>query len=166
MSVAVPHFIWLQSSYIQDGSTLADPPGICGQGVVQSLTFFAMSFPSQSHSVLYASSGEFDPHHYTSGRWLRNDQKEREMRYIEFDFDALCVRILALCPGAGSISDCEKIEGGFNRVFIFTLDNSQRIVARQPFTLAGPSHIIMEHAEGVQLHKKWPEMAGDERYEA
>jgi hypothetical protein len=85
------------------------------------------------------------------------------MRYIEFDFDALCVRILALCPGAGSISDCEKIEGGFNRVFIFTLDNSQRIVARLPFTLAGPSHIIMEHAEGVQLHKKWPEMGGDER---
>lgn len=34
-----------------------------------------------------------------------------------------------------------KIEGGFNRVFIFTLDNSERIVARLPFTLTGPSQI-------------------------
>ncbi|KAF3390982.1 hypothetical protein DPV78_010969 [Talaromyces pinophilus] len=61
------HFIWLQSSYIQDGSTLADPPGICGQGVVQSLIFFAMSFPSQSHSVLYASSGGT----FSDDTWLR-----------------------------------------------------------------------------------------------
>lgn len=89
----------------------------------------------------YSHGIQFDPHHYTSGRWLHNDQNERQMRYIEFDFDALCVGIVALCPGAGSISDCDKIEGGFDRVFISTLDNSQRIVARLPFTLAGPSHI-------------------------
>lgn len=63
------------------------------------------------------------------------------MRYIAFNFDALCGKILKLCPGAGSIANCEKIEGGFNRVFIFTLDNSKRIVARLPFTLAGPSKL-------------------------
>ncbi|KAH8698635.1 phosphotransferase enzyme family protein [Talaromyces proteolyticus] len=124
------------------------------------------------------------------------------MRYVGFNFDALCRRILELCPGADSISNCKKIEGGFNRVFIFTLNDSKLIVARLPFTLAGPSqlatssevatiqylqakttipiptildwsnecsnaigseYIIMEHAEGVQLHKKWPEMAGNER---
>lgn len=143
------------------------------------------------------------------------------MRYIAFNFDALCARILELCPAAGSISNCEKIEGGFNRVFIFTLSNSKRIVARLPFTIAGPpklttssevatikycelgpcslrifwamtdsctvqsktsvpipmildwsnepsnsigsEYIIMEHAEGVQLHQKWVQMAGDER---
>ncbi|EEA19278.1 hypothetical protein TMatcc_009402 [Talaromyces marneffei ATCC 18224] len=144
----------------------------------------------------------FDPHNYTDGRWLRNDQNERDMRYIGFNFDALCKRILELCPEADSISNCEKIEGGFNRVFVFTLNKSKRIVARLPFTLAGPSklttssevatikylqsktsvpiptildwsneasnpigseYIIMEHVEGVQLHKRWLEMAGDVR---
>ncbi|KUL81635.1 hypothetical protein ZTR_09650 [Talaromyces verruculosus] len=155
-----------------------------------------------THFVKARDYSNFDPHNYTDGRWLRNDQNEREMRYIGFNFDALCGRVLELCPGAGSISNCEKIEGGFNRVFIFTLNSSKRIVARLPFTLAGPSklttssevatikylqsktsvpiptildwsnvpsnsigseYIIMEHVEGVQLHKRWLDMAGDER---
>lgn len=63
----------------------------------------------------FLTSIDFDAHNYTDGRWLRNDQKERDMRYIAFNFDALCGKILKLCPGAGSIANCEKIEGGFNR---------------------------------------------------
>jgi hypothetical protein len=63
---------------------------------------------------------------------------ERELRYIAFDFDALCRRVIELCPGAASIASYDKKEGGFNRIFIFTTDNAQRIVARLPFALAGP----------------------------
>lgn len=81
---------------------------------------------------------DLDPHAYTSGRWLRRDKLERDARYIEFDFGALCRRVIELCPGAVSIATCEKKEGGFNRVFIFTTDNAQRIMARLPFALAGP----------------------------
>lgn len=79
-----------------------------------------------------------DPHVYTSGRWLRRDKPERDSRYISFDFDALCKRVVELCPGAVSITTYDKKEGGFNRVFIFTTDNAKRVVARLPFTLAGP----------------------------
>lgn len=32
-----------------------------------------------------------------------------------------------------------------------------------PLNPVGSEYIIMEHAQGVQLHQKWPEMAGDER---
>ncbi|CRG85259.1 Altered inheritance of mitochondria protein 9, mitochondrial [Talaromyces islandicus] len=155
-----------------------------------------------SETPFYEHMMKLDPHNYTSGRWLRHDKNERDMRYIGFDFNALCRRILELCPGADSVLNCEKIEGGFNRVFIFTLNNYKRIVARLPFTLAGPpqlttssevatikylqaktsipiptildwnnessnligsEYIIMEHAEGVQLHTKWPEMSSSAR---
>ncbi|KAG5294078.1 hypothetical protein I7I50_04696 [Histoplasma capsulatum G186AR] len=144
----------------------------------------------------------FDPHTYTGGRWLRHDKLERDSRYIKFNFSALCQRVLELCPGAESITSYQKTEGGFNRVFIFTLSNAKRVVARLPFTLAGPSklattsevatikylqaktsipippildwsndstnsigseYIIMEHAAGVQLHNKWPDMAADQQ---
>ncbi|KAE8320056.1 kinase-like domain-containing protein [Aspergillus transmontanensis] len=153
------------------------------------------------------SSNDFniDPHSYTSGRWLRHDKLQRESRYIKFDFDALCRRVLELTPEADAITACQKIEGGFNRVFIFHLNNAKRIVARLPFTLAGPArlttasevatvkylqtktrvpipeildwsdnatddcnlvgseYIIMEHADGVQLHQKWQSLAGDQK---
>lgn len=86
-------------------------------------------------------SVKFDPYSYTSGRWLRRDKLERDAHYIKFYFGALCQKVLALCPDAVSVADCQKIEGGFNRVFIFTLDSGRRIVARLPFSIAGPGQL-------------------------
>ena len=84
---------------------------------------------------------DIDPYAYTSGRWLRNDSHEREARFIRFNFDALCQRVVQFSPGADHIVDCEKKEGGFNRVFIFTMDTGTRIVARLPFESAGPAKL-------------------------
>ncbi|KFY13911.1 hypothetical protein V491_06221 [Pseudogymnoascus sp. VKM F-3775] len=83
-------------------------------------------------------ANHLDPHTYTSGRWLRHNNLEIDSRYITFDFDALCRRVIDLCPGATSISKCDKKEGGFNRVFIFTTNNAETVVARLPFAFAGP----------------------------
>lgn len=71
-----------------------------------------------------ASAGP-DLFNHTSGRWLRQDALERESRNIRFDFDALCRRVVALCPGASSVTCYGKKEGGFNRVFIFHTDNAR-----------------------------------------
>lgn len=84
---------------------------------------------------------EIKPHTYTSGRWLRRDQLETDSRYIQFNFGALCQKVIELCPEASHIKTCRKVEGGFNRVFIFTLDSSKTIVARLPFRLAGPAKL-------------------------
>ncbi|GKZ19427.1 hypothetical protein AbraIFM66951_011037 [Aspergillus brasiliensis] len=145
--------------------------------------------PDKSQIILHLS---FDPHNYTSGRWLRDDKKERASRYIECDFDVLCRRILDLSPKASSIIDCQKVEGGFNRVFVFELNDDTRLVAKLPFALAGPprlttssevatikyywnddatsienaigsEYIIMEHAAGVQLHNQWHGMTDKQR---
>ncbi|KAL3447722.1 hypothetical protein BJX65DRAFT_295555 [Aspergillus insuetus] len=65
---------------------------------------------------------------YTSGRFLRRDKLEVDARYTHFDFPALCRKAIDLSMGANAITNCRKIEGGFNRVFIFTLDNGNRLV--------------------------------------
>jgi len=90
--------------------------------------------------------GKLDPYNYTSGRWLNRDQLQRDARFVEFDFSALCKKVLQLCPGAHEIKSCEKKEGGFNRVFIFTMNNGDRIVARIPFRIAGPERLTT-HSE-------------------
>jgi len=70
-----------------------------------------------------------------SGRWLRHDKVERDSRYIKFNFKALCQRVIDLCPGAKAIATCQKIEG-FNRVFIFTLDNAKQIAGKTSISVS------------------------------
>ncbi|RAL02088.1 uncharacterized protein BO80DRAFT_39081 [Aspergillus ibericus CBS 121593] len=156
--------------------------------------------PPRRQVAYLPSQFAFDPHSYTSGKWLRQDDAQRSSRHIDFDFDALCWRIISLFPDSDPIAKCEKVEGRSNRVFIFTLNNGKRVVAKLPFRSAGsPSlitrsevattefydqtsiplpeihdwsfgdgdensigwpYIIMDHAEGVPLDKKWPDMLG------
>jgi hypothetical protein len=93
-----------------------------------------------------ASTDRLDPYVYTSGRWLHRDQLQREARLLKFDFSALCEKVISLCPGAHKIRSYDKKEGGFNRVFIFQMDNGARIVARIPFRIAGPE-VLTTHSE-------------------
>ena len=58
-----------------------------------------------------------------------------------FDFSALCKRAIHICPGATRIVNCEKREGGFNRVFLLTMDNGPCIIARVPKGIAGPPRL-------------------------
>lgn len=100
-------------------------------------------YQPRSFSLFNVEPG-LDPYVYTSGRFFRGDETARSARQITFDFEALCRRVIELCPGAASISSCEKKEGGFNRVFIFTTDNGRRLVARLPFPIAGPPKITTQ----------------------
>ena len=83
-----------------------------------------------------------NPYEYTAGRWLRDDNLQRDARDDDFDFDALCRRVVEVCPGVTEIKKYEKKEGGLNRVFVFTCDNARRIVARLPTSVAGPLRLI------------------------
>jgi hypothetical protein len=82
-----------------------------------------------------------EPQSYTSGRWLQNDKRERQIRHIDINFDELCRKVMDLSSGARSIIKCDKKEGGINRVFIFTMDDRSLVVARLPFTSAGPAKL-------------------------
>lgn len=58
-----------------------------------------------------------------------------------FDFSVLCERAIYTCPGATSVVKYEKREGGFNRVFLLTMDNGPCVVARIPTGIAGPPRL-------------------------
>ncbi|KAJ5426904.1 hypothetical protein N7465_001974 [Penicillium sp. CMV-2018d] len=97
--------------------------------------------PISGFSMDQATVHGVDPHSYTSGRWLRDNKHQRQLRRIDFNFDELCRKVVGLYHGTKHIKSCEKKEGGFNRVFIFTMDDSSRVVARLPFTSAGPAKL-------------------------
>ncbi|CAK1366672.1 hypothetical protein CB0940_10065 [Cercospora beticola] len=85
----------------------------------------------------------FDPFIYTQGHWLDRDQAQRAARVLKFDFDALLDTAIKCSPGASRVVQCEKKEGGFNRVFMIQLDNDATVVARLPTHLAGPPSLTV-----------------------
>ncbi|KAJ8610901.1 hypothetical protein MRB53_038289 [Persea americana] len=88
------------------------------------------------------ASPAFDPHTYTHGRWLVRERLELQARRIEFDFDALCRRVVQVCGGSSAIRSCTKREGGFNRVFLFVFEDDKHVAAKLPFSLAGPRSLV------------------------
>ncbi|KAH7371718.1 kinase-like domain-containing protein [Pyrenochaeta sp. MPI-SDFR-AT-0127] len=93
------------------------------------------------HALSISNRPATDPYHYTSGRWLDRDTPHREARHVGFNFTALCAKAVNACTGATKVIRYEKKEGGFNRVFLFYLDNGARVVARVPFHIAGPRRL-------------------------
>lgn len=85
-----------------------------------------------------------DPFNYTSGRWLHRDKEQLEARRLRFDFAGLCAKVVSLCDGAERVLSYEKKEGGFNRVFIFHLDNGQQMVARLPFKVTIARDLVVQ----------------------
>ncbi|KAK3349526.1 kinase-like domain-containing protein [Lasiosphaeria hispida] len=83
-----------------------------------------------------------DPYAYTSGRWLRNHAAETAARQLRFDFDGLCRRAVACRPGASKVVRWEKYEGSYNRAFVLHLDDGSTLVARVPFSAAGPPRLV------------------------
>jgi hypothetical protein len=94
--------------------------------------------PRRALSFLKMQDGP-DPLVFTSGHWLHRDAQQRDARTLDFDFNALCKKVVELCPGSRQVDTFEKAESGFNRVFLFLMDNGTRIVARIPFRIAGPA---------------------------
>lgn len=96
----------------------------------------------------------FDPYEYTNGRWLRADAAQCGARRVNFDFPALCQKAISSAPGAKKILECSKVEGNFNRAFIIRLDNGAKVVARVPFSIAGPSRLVMNSEVATITYRK------------
>jgi hypothetical protein len=88
--------------------------------------------PLQSGLYTPNTPADPDPSNYIRGHWLHRDALKHGARYIQFDLDALCSKVIWHYPGARFITSYFKIEGGYNRVFIFRIAIAQRIVARLP----------------------------------
>jgi hypothetical protein len=94
-----------------------------------------------------------DKYVFSYCRFLRRDRWERSVRWINFDFDALCKIAIREVPGATSITKWEKREGGFNRVFIFYTNIGKAVVAKLPFSRAGPARFTTHSEVATMMYR-------------
>ncbi|KAJ6591166.1 kinase-like domain-containing protein [Mycena vulgaris] len=91
---------------------------------------------------LFAGKTRMDFENYKSGAWLYNDALQRSNRRIKFDAAAL-VAVAVKAAGASSCTSFEFLaDGTSNRLFDIRLDNGVELVAKLPFVIAGPVHLV------------------------
>ncbi|PGH15601.1 hypothetical protein AJ80_05465 [Polytolypa hystricis UAMH7299] len=76
---------------------------------------------------------------YTNGRFLVNEKHEKSKRYAKFDLDALCTLVSSLPSISSPISKIDKMEGGFNKALLMTVENGKEVVAKIPYPNVVPS---------------------------
>lgn len=144
----LPHFIKMLPNFIRSARKLTTP---C-------ISFIRTKRAAFSSSSIMSFQYDSDPYEYTSGCWLRADAAQRDARRVRFDFATLCQKAINSSPSAKKILQGVKVEGNFNRAFILHLDNGSRVVARIPFSVAGPSRLVtnsevatIAYSKGVPL---------------
>lgn len=75
---------------------------------------------------------------YTNGRFLVDEQRQLERRYVKFDVDALCDVSAAAGPDPSLITAIEKMEGGFSKAFLMKWKNGTEVIVKLPCRNAGP----------------------------
>ncbi|KAH7381591.1 kinase-like domain-containing protein [Pyrenochaeta sp. MPI-SDFR-AT-0127] len=75
---------------------------------------------------------------YTNGRFLANEKKAVDRRYVNFDIDRLCAIAASTGSQHSPVRTIEKMEGGFSRALLLSKDDGSEIVAKIPFSIAGP----------------------------
>ncbi|KAF1846161.1 uncharacterized protein K460DRAFT_313337 [Cucurbitaria berberidis CBS 394.84] len=76
---------------------------------------------------------------YTNGRFLANEKKATDRRYVNLDVDRLCA--VAASTGGQEHSPVyaiEKMEGGFSKALLLRKEDGSEIIAKLPFPIAGP----------------------------
>jgi hypothetical protein len=86
---------------------------------------------------------------------MRNDAKQQQARHVTFNFPKLCEKVIESSPGARKIMRCDKVEGNSNRVFIMHLDNDSKVVARIPFSVAGPSRLTTNSEVATMSYREF-----------
>ncbi|WEW60945.1 hypothetical protein PRK78_006433 [Emydomyces testavorans] len=76
----------------------------------------------------------------TSRRWIYNETLRLKERYVRFNIPEL----MQVATAAANTRHCVRIEklaeGGFNKIFLLTMDNEYEVIARIPTPIAGPPH--------------------------
>ncbi|CAG8935063.1 unnamed protein product [Penicillium salamii] len=119
---------------------------------------FRRIFSSQKRRVSTCSPEYRDLFGYTSGRFLYNEDLRLRERYVKFDYDGL-LREAEKHIGLGHGHPIQMVkiaEGGFNRVFLLTMDDGFEVIIKIPYHIAGPKHYATasEAATMKYLHSK------------
>ncbi|KAF3895442.1 APH domain-containing protein [Trichophyton interdigitale] len=96
-------------------------------------------FANSLLSILGTKASE-DIFTYTSGRYVFNESLRKKERYVRFDIDAF-KKLAAGHINHGKVADITKLaEGGFNRVFLLTMEDGFQAIAKMPYQTALPKY--------------------------
>ncbi|KAI4277046.1 MAG: hypothetical protein LQ337_002071 [Flavoplaca oasis] len=73
---------------------------------------------------------------YTNGRFLIDEKRQLAKRYLKFDLTNLCEEASHVTNGS-TVQRVEKMEGGFSKALLMTMDNGKEVVAKLPCPNAG-----------------------------
>ncbi|KAF1845533.1 uncharacterized protein K460DRAFT_386030 [Cucurbitaria berberidis CBS 394.84] len=120
--------------------SLARSFGAIHRRIFNSVKPSALAQPSRALSITsrgIAISRE-ELFNYTNGRFLANEAEACNRRYVRFDIDQLCA-VAATAGGSSSpIRAIDKMEGGFSKALIMRKEDGSEVVAKIPFSIAGP----------------------------
>lgn len=75
---------------------------------------------------------------YTSGRWLVDEERQLQQRYVKFNVESLCAQAASIFSPATQCTRIVKLEGNYNKAFLLSMDNGSEVVAKIPCPNAGP----------------------------
>ncbi|KAE8318371.1 kinase-like domain-containing protein [Aspergillus transmontanensis] len=100
---------------------------------------------STSHALTRHSAESSELFEYTSGRWIFNESLRLAERRRVFNVPEL-KRLAAesINQGANDVARFEKFaEGSFNRVFLVTMNDGTKLIARIPYPLIEPKYLVV-----------------------
>ncbi|EFQ99303.1 serine/threonine protein kinase [Nannizzia gypsea CBS 118893] len=96
------------------------------------------------HGSTLATKHDHNLFKYTFGRYLYNEHLRLAERYVEFNVNAL-KDAAARAVGRDSTASITKLaEGGFNRVFLLTMNDGFEVIVKIPYLLAVPQKLTTE----------------------
>ncbi|KAI4281448.1 MAG: hypothetical protein L6R38_003686 [Xanthoria sp. 2 TBL-2021] len=83
-----------------------------------------------------AEISERDLFDYTNGRFLNDEKCQLSKRRVEFNLSNLCNEAVSVANGS-PVRKIEKMEGGFSKALVITMENGKEVVAKLPCPNAG-----------------------------
>ncbi|KAI4263399.1 MAG: hypothetical protein L6R42_001448 [Xanthoria sp. 1 TBL-2021] len=83
-----------------------------------------------------AEISERDLFDYTNGRFLNDEKHQLSKRRVEFNLSNLCNEAVSVANGS-PVRKIEKMEGGFSKALVITMENGKEVVAKLPCPNAG-----------------------------
>lgn len=84
------------------------------------------------------SVGRGEVFRYTNGHFLINEEHQYANRYVRFNIDKLCELVSSVVGDRHSpVLKIDKMEGGFHKALLMTLENGCEVIAKIPCPNAG-----------------------------
>ncbi len=74
---------------------------------------------------------------YNNGRFLLDEKQQYSRRYVKFNVQKLCEKVSSITEHGAPVCKIDKMEGGFSKALLMTIEDGAEVVAKIPNPTAG-----------------------------